>query len=67
VKLLESLELADALAQRFAAIEGRAVGDLIQESSRNAAGIAKAGNALAPQRVSAQRRKVRTASARRRR
>jgi hypothetical protein len=65
VKLLESLELADALAQRFAAIEGRAVGDLIQESSRNAAEITKAGNALAPQRGSAQRRKVGGSSKRR--
>ena len=47
-KLLESLELSDALAQRFAAIEGRAVGELVEESLRNAAAIAKAGNAPAP-------------------
>jgi hypothetical protein len=64
--LLESLELADALAQRFAAIDGRAVGDLIEESLENAAEIAKAGHALAPQRVPAQARKAGKASARRR-
>jgi hypothetical protein len=57
-KLLESLDLADALAQRFAAIDGRAVGDLIEESVRNAAEIAKAGNALAAQRVAARAKKA---------
>jgi len=67
VKLLESLELADALAQRFAAIDGRAVGALIEESIKNAAEIAKAGRALAPQGVPAKARKAGKASARRRR
>lgn len=66
VKLLESLELADALAQRFAAIDGRAVGDLIEESLKTAAEIAKAGPAPAPQRVPAPARKAGTSSARRR-
>lgn len=66
VKLLESLDLADALAQRFAAIDGRAVGALIEESLKNAAAIAKAGHALAPQRLPALARKVGKASARRR-
>ena len=65
-KLLESLDVADALAQRFAAIEGRAVGDLIEKSVRNAAEIAKAGDALAAQRDSAKAKKAGKASARRR-
>ena len=65
-KLLESLELADALAQRFAAIRGRAVGDLIEEARKNAAEIAQAGHALAPQRVSATAKKAGKANARRR-
>ena len=65
-KLLESLELADALAQRFAAIDGRAVGDLIEESLENAAEIAKAGHAPVPQRAPAPARKAGRASARRR-
>ncbi|MEO8804800.1 MAG: C13 family peptidase [Burkholderiaceae bacterium] len=39
-KLLESLELADTLAQRYAAIDGRAVGDLIE-----AAGSGQAADA----------------------
>ena len=67
VKLLESLDLADALAQRFAAVRGRAVGALIEEALANAAEIANAGHAPAPPRVSARARKVGTARARRRR
>ena len=66
-KLLESLDLADALAQRFAAIDGRAVGTLIEESRRNAADIANAGHAPAPRRaVAAGKKKAETARARRR-
>ncbi|MGB8436802.1 MAG: C13 family peptidase [Burkholderiales bacterium] len=65
-KLLDSLELADALAQRFAAIDGRGVGDLVEESLKDAAEIAKAGHALAPQRVRARAAKAGAASARRR-
>jgi hypothetical protein len=37
VKLLDSLELADALAQRFAAVERRPVADLIEASRKNGA------------------------------
>ena len=44
-KLLESLDLVDGLAQRFAAVEGRAVNELIEEALKNAAAIAAAGNA----------------------
>jgi hypothetical protein len=36
VKLLESLDVADTLAQRFAAIDGRTVGALIEESLKGA-------------------------------
>ena len=66
VKLLEPLELADALAQRFAAIDGRGVGELVEESLKNAAEIAQAGHALAAQRVRARATKAGAASARRR-
>jgi hypothetical protein len=66
VKLLESLNVADALAQRFAAIDGRAVGDLIEESLKNAAEVAEAAHAPAPQRVPAQAKKAGKTSARRR-
>jgi hypothetical protein len=65
-KLLESLDLADALAQRFAAIDGRAVGNLIEESLKNAADIAKAGRAPATQRAAAAGKKAGTARGRRR-
>jgi hypothetical protein len=65
-KLLESLDLAEALAQRFAAIDGRAVGTLIEESRRNATGIAEAGHAAAPRRAVAAGKKAGTARARRR-
>ena len=64
-KLLESLELADALAQRFAAIDGRALGTLI-ESLRKAAELAKAEHEPARQRVPTRGRKAAKASARRR-
>jgi hypothetical protein len=64
VKLLESLDVNDALAQRFAAIDGRAVGAMIEESIRNAAEIAKAGRASAPQRVAARAKKAGAARAR---
>jgi len=67
VKLLESLDVADALAQRFAAIDGRAVGALIEESRRNAAELVGAGQAPAAQRGPAKAKKAGTASARRRR
>ena len=65
VKLLESLEVADALAQRFAAVEGRAVGELIEEALKNAAAIAEAGNAPAsqPARLRRRRRARRRSSA----
>ena len=42
-KLLESLEVADALAQRFAAIDGRAVGELIEESAQERSGDCQGG------------------------
>ena len=67
VKLLESLDVADALAQRFAAIDGRAVGALIEESRRNAAELVGAGQAPAAQRGPAKAKKGAKASARRRR
>ena len=65
-KLLDSLELADALAQRFAAIDGRSVDALVEESLANAAEIARAGRAPAPQRVRAPAAKPGAKGARRR-
>jgi len=65
-KLLESLEVVDGLAQRFAAVEGRAVNELIEEALKNAAAIAAAGNAPAPQPASAPAKKAAKAKGRRR-
>ena len=65
-KLLESLDLVDGLAQRFAAVEGRAVNELIEEALKNAAAIAAAGNAPAPQPASAPAKKAAKAKGRRR-
>ena len=56
VKLLESLELADGLARRFAPIDGRTVGELIEQSIGQAATIAAAGKAKGAQRGPAQSR-----------
>jgi hypothetical protein len=66
VKLLESLDVADALAQRFAAIDGRSVSALIEESIKNAAESAKAGQAPAPQRSPTKAQKAGKTSTRRR-
>jgi len=41
-KLIESLDLADALVQRFAAVDGRTVGELIEMSIKNTEHPAKA-------------------------
>lgn len=65
VKLLESFELADALAQRYAAIDGHAVGDVIEESGRNATESAETGH-VALQRVPSSGEKTRKGSTRRR-
>lgn len=65
-KLLESLDVADALARRFAAIDGRELSGLIEESLRYAGEIAKAGHALAPEPIPATAKKAAGASARRR-
>jgi hypothetical protein len=66
VKLLESLELADALAQRFAVIDGRAVADLVEEvRSSNGAEAATTANGRAPQRIPARASNGGAASARR--
>ena len=53
--------------QRFAAIDGRAVGALIEESRRNAAELVGAAQAPAAQRGPAKAKKAAKASARRRR
>ena len=64
VKLLESLDIADALAQRFAAVEGRAVGAMIEESLVNVAEASDVGPVAARPRAPRAKKTAR-ASARR--
>jgi hypothetical protein len=66
VKLLDSLDLADALAQRFAAIDGRAVDTLIEKSVKKRAEIGKAEPAPTTKRVPTRGQKAGKAGARRR-
>ena len=66
VKLLESLELADALARRFAAVDGRPAGDLIDESSKSVAEGATTKGATVSRRPIAEKEKAHAAGGRRR-
>lgn len=57
-KLLGSLEVAEAFAQRLASIEGRSVSELIDESLMNASKPTKAGKVSKQQRVTTRARKT---------
>jgi len=65
VKLLESLELADALARRFAAVEGHTAAVLMDESSKGVAEGAITNRATESRRATAVKEKAHAASDRR--